>query len=93
MKVKMSKGESLDLVVESRIVGAPKSKQLNEPLVEHLLPFCHHIPLKVAKGLLAREGDLEELWELGGQMLVEEEEVAVSTQNLPPVVEIILTCT
>merc|ERR1719348_1345400 len=53
-------------------------------MVEHLLPFCHHVPLKVAKGLLAWEGDLEELWELSGQMLVEEKEVAVSAQNLPP---------
>ena len=86
-------GEVLYLIVESRVVGAPESKQLNEPLVEHLLPFCHHVPLKVAKGLLAGEGDLEELWELSGQMLVEEEEVAVSAQNLPPVVDIIFTCT
>ena len=93
MKVKVSKGESLDLIVESRVVGAPESKQLNKPLVEHLLPFCHHVPLKVAKGLLAWEGDLEEFWELSGQMLVEEEEVAVSAQNLPPVVEIIFACT
>ena len=69
----------LDLIVESRVVGAPESKKLNEPLIEHLLTFCHHVPLKVAKGLLAGEGDLEELWELCGQMLVEEKEVAVST--------------
>ena len=73
MKVKTN------LIVESRIVGAPESKEFNEPLVEHLLPFCHHVPLQVAKGLLSREGDLEELWELRRQMLVEEEEVAVST--------------
>ena len=80
------------LIVESRIVRAPHCKQLDKPLVKHLLPFCHHVPLQVAEGLLAGEGDLEELWELCGQMLVEEKEVAVSTQNLPPVVEIVFAC-
>ena len=74
-----NKGESVNLIVESRRVRAPQSKELDEPLVEHFLSFCHHIPLQVAKRLLAREGDLEELWELRRQMLVEEEEVAVST--------------
>ena len=73
-----------DLIVESRIVGAPESKELDEPLVEHLLPFCHHVPLQVAEGLLAGEGDLEELWELGGEGLVEEKEVTVSAENFPP---------
>ena len=77
-KVRTQKSESVNLIVESRVVRAPKSKELNEPLVEHLLPFCHHIPFQVAKGLLAREWDLEELWKLGRQSLVEQKEVAVS---------------
>ena len=84
MKVKIKVKVCTYLIVESRIVRAPHCKELDKPLVKHLLPFCHHVPLQVAEGLLAGEGDLEELGELCRQMLMEEEEVAVSTKNLPP---------
>ena len=78
------KAPGRNLVVKSRVVIALHSEQLNKPLVEHLLPFCHHVSLEVAEGLLAGEGDLEELWELGGEGLVEEKEVTVSAENFPP---------
>ena len=84
MKVKIKVKMCTYLIVESRIVRAPHCKELDKPLVKHLLPFCHHVSLQVAEGLLAGERDLEELGELRRQMLVEEEEVAVSTKNLPP---------
>ena len=71
------------------VVRATEGKELDEPLVEHLLPLGHNVPLQVAERLLAREGDLEQLGELGRQRLVEEEEVAVATQDFPPSIKIL----
>ena len=75
--------EGEDLLVQPGVVGRLQRQEESQELRQHLLPLLHHVPLQVAEGLLAWEGDLGQLGILAYYGLVEIEEVGVSPQYLP----------